>query len=337
LGSLNFAGKALSFPGALVEKADATCELYVDTNHAGHFTAAGKHLFHPPLAGEDKTMQETTELTLPLDHGPYATMPAVVSLLPSDTKVPPGDEHPDFLLTRSPFIVGTVSVPGRTLTVRFAYDLARGTVDLENAAEWMDVGAPGKIDYFADRQVPHGTPPVFHVGLLYLAASAVDLKTRTFALVSVLAGQYTRFDRAKGAILPDFTWTSFDGQSHKFSELRGQYRLIDFWATWCGPCVADLASKKAIYEKYHARGFDMLSIDGDADKPDAAQKLIAKDNLPWQQARYDEDLVRNRFAVNSWPTMILVDRSGRIVDSSEDLEGDTLDTILAKLLPPSGQ
>ncbi|HEY6448324.1 MAG TPA: TlpA disulfide reductase family protein [Acidobacteriaceae bacterium] len=336
VGDLSFAGGAVSYQGALVKKAAGPFELFVDANHAGHFTAADKHLFHPPMPGEDQTMSATTELTLPLDRGPYPSFPAVVSLLSPDAKIPASWTRPDFLLAGTPFVEGTVSLPGRTLTVRFAYALAKGTVDLENAAEWMDVDTPGKIDFYADRQVPQGKPPIFHVGSLYLAASAIDLQARTFTLISLPAGEYTRFDLAKGAILPDFTWTGFDGQSHKFSAITGQYRLIDFWATWCEPCVADLPSKKAAYEKYHARGFDMLSVDGDASDPGAAQKLIAKDQLPWPQARYDQHLVDKLFVVNSWPTMILVDRSGRIVATSEqDLEGGALDKTLAKLLPAS--
>jgi thiol-disulfide isomerase/thioredoxin len=337
-GSLSFAGDAVSYPGTFVKKADGTYELYVNAKRTGELTAADKHLFHPPLEGEDQTMAETTELTLPLDHGPFPEFPAVVSLLRSDAtpgwSPPPGWKRPDFLLAGSPYVQGTVSIPGRTVIVRFAYDLAKGTVDLENAPEWMDVGTPGKIDYLADRHVPNGKPPIFHVGSLYLAASAVDLKARTFTLVSVSASQYSRFDLAKGATLPDFTWTSFDGGQHKFSELGGKYRLIDFWATWCVPCVADLASKKALYAKYHARGLEILGIDAKERTPDAASKLIAEKRIPWPQAQFDPHLVDAQFGVYSFPTFILVDRSGRIVAaSSEELQGNDLDKTLAGLLP----
>jgi thiol-disulfide isomerase/thioredoxin len=143
-----------------------------------------------------------------------------------------------------------------------------------------------------------------------------------------------RFDLTQGATLPDFTWTAFDGSQHKFSELDGKIRLIDFWATWCLPCVADLASKKALYAKYHARGFEILGIDAQERRPGAAEEMIAEKSLPWLQARFDHDLVETHFGVYAFPTFILVDRSGRILDTSgQDLEGNDLDKTLAKLLP----
>jgi thiol-disulfide isomerase/thioredoxin len=165
--------------------------------------------------------------------------------------------------------------------------------------------------------------------------SALALISAAMLSALPLAAQQTaRFDLTKGATLPDFTWTAFDGSQHKFSELGGKVRLIDFWATWCVPCVADLASKKALYAQYHPRGFEILGVDAQERRPGAAEEMIAEKSLPWLQARFDHDLVETHFGVYAFPTFILVDRSGRIVSTSAaELQGDALNKTLAKLLP----
>lgn len=154
---------------------------------------------------------------------------------------------------------------------------------------------------------------------------------------SVPLPKIARFYLAKGATLPDFTWTAFDGGQHKFSNLGGKYRLIDFWATWCVPCVADLPSKKRLYAKYHTRGLEILGIDAAERTPGAAPRLIAEKRISWPQAQFDPALVEARFGVYQFPTLILVDSSGRIVSSADsDLLGDAFDRTLARLLPKAG-
>jgi thiol-disulfide isomerase/thioredoxin len=158
------------------------------------------------------------------------------------------------------------------------------------------------------------------------------------ASIAANAGNH-RFNLAKGATLPDFVYTDFNGTPHRFSDIHAKYRLIDFWATWCLPCVADLASKKAAYEKYHPRGLEILGIDDQEREPNAAQKLISKSALPWPQARFDRSLVYGQFAVYQLPTFVLVDSNNVIVsvttNSSGELAGHALSHLLSKLLPPT--
>jgi thiol-disulfide isomerase/thioredoxin len=148
-----------------------------------------------------------------------------------------------------------------------------------------------------------------------------------------------RFNLVKGATLPDFAYTDFHGATHRFSDLHAKYRLIDFWATWCLPCVADLKSKKAAYEKFHRRGFEILSIDYEERRPGAAQKLIAQEALPWPQARFDPSLVYEKFAVYQLPTFVLVDSKNVIVSVTTPptgpLAGNELSRLLSRLIPPS--
>jgi thiol-disulfide isomerase/thioredoxin len=325
---------AVKFVAALVEKADGTSELYVDQNHDGHFTADEKRTFAPD-PGEKQPGVETTTFNLPLSAGVYRTLP--VRAMIRTTKSPSGSTS---MLFVSPWadLDGSVELPGRTLLVRFVYNLVTGTVDPNRSAITMDVAGTGKLDMRSQCQTGDAEhPPIFHVGQLYLSVSAVDPGSHTFTVTSVPASAYTRFDLVKGATLPDFTYADFDKKQHRFSALSGKIRLIDFWATWCEPCVADFASKKQLYAKYHDRGLEILGIDGHEMTPDAGRKLIADKAIPWPQAAFDQDLVIRHFGVDSFPTFVLVDAQGTIlsvtVGSSGELDGDPLDKLLATLLP----
>ena len=145
-----------------------------------------------------------------------------------------------------------------------------------------------------------------------------------------------------GASVPDFAFTDFNGKSRKFSEFRGKYVLLDFWATWCSPCLADMPRLRQLYDKYQARGFDILGLDSetlgqDTDETDQqtqeqAKKVAAAKGAVWTHATAATAVpVANKvFKVQILPTKILIDREGKVVAWVK--EKDDLDAMLAKLL-----
>lgn len=129
-------------------------------------------------------------------------------------------------------------------------------------------------------------------------------------------------------------FTALDGREVDLQKLRGKIVLIDFWATWCGPCIAELPNVKRVYAEYHDRGFEIVGISLDHEKD--RQKfidLVAKEGLAWPQ-RFEGKGWKDSFAVEytimAVPAMFLLDQQGRLVTT--DARGEKLEAEVRRLL-----
>jgi len=126
--------------------------------------------------------------------------------------------------------------------------------------------------------------------------------------------------------------TLLDGERLDWAKYRGKVVLIDFWASWCGPCRFEVPRMKKVYELYHDLGFDIVGISLDRSR-EALDAFIEQQGIPWTIV-YDEDgsPTAEYYGVIGIPTMILVDKDGKAV--STRARGPALRAELEKLLGP---
>ncbi|WP_430810931.1 MULTISPECIES: redoxin domain-containing protein [unclassified Carboxylicivirga] len=137
---------------------------------------------------------------------------------------------------------------------------------------------------------------------------------------------------AVGEMAPDFTMNDTEGNPVSLSSFKGKYMLLDFWASWCGPCRRENPNVVKLYDEFKDKGFDILGISLDQ-KKDAWLKAIEDDQLTWNHVsdlKGWQNEVAKMYAVSGIPHTILLDKEGRII--AKNLRGDDLHAKVAELL-----
>ncbi len=135
-----------------------------------------------------------------------------------------------------------------------------------------------------------------------------------------------------GVEAPDFTQNTVEDKPLSLKSLRGKVVLVDFWASWCGPCRRENPNVVAMYNKYNPKGFDILSVSLDSDKS-RWMDAIAQDGLLWKNHVSDlkgwQNGVAAIYSVTSIPQTILIDKEGKII--ARNLRGEQLGEVLKGL------
>lgn len=149
----------------------------------------------------------------------------------------------------------------------------------------------------------------------------------------------TRKATQGGIAAPEFTLNDKDGNPVSLSSLRGQYLLLDFWASWCVPCRESMPHLKSLYEEFHDKGLEILGISIDSDA-DAWKQALTEVDAPWVQVldetpnKRESSVVAGVYGVHAVPTLFLIDPAGLMVGK---MEHDSLDVVLPRLLEKSSE
>lgn len=152
-----------------------------------------------------------------------------------------------------------------------------------------------------------------------------------------------------GSPAPDFTATDINGKQFTMSSLRGKVVIIDFWASWCGPCRKSNPHMRELYAKFHDRGLDFVFVSDDDSAPDKWRKAVEQDKLigdgyhhvlrgmKWDRSKGMEGMdhtndISDKYAIHFLPTKYLIDKKGNIVCKIDEGGDAKLDAQIEKLL-----
>ena len=286
--------------------------LFIDTNLDGRLEESEGR---PYTAGADRT--DAREIRVDLVTGVRGA-PA----LPFRCRVV-ASPRPWIHFTAAFRAEGVAEIGGQRTVVRLPYNPSRNTVDIRRGM--IEIG---DVSTFLDNE-----QPVLRVNDRYVSFESADFAARTFVLKEHPPEAYRLIDYAPGSRLPDFSFTDLNGVSRKLSDFKGRYVLLDFWGTWCAPCVRDFPVLKALRDRFRDRGFEILGMDFEHSRPAGAVKMFLEGRgVDWPIAAPEsvKDLIQHRFRIHGYPTLVLVDPEGVVVAVHGD--ADTMASVVEKAI-----
>ncbi len=154
-----------------------------------------------------------------------------------------------------------------------------------------------------NRQVSSGSTIFIIAGVAILALIALGFAGNT--------GGLPKSGPRAGHSAPALSAKSTDGKSVSLADFKGKVVLLNFWATWCGPCRQELPVIAALQEKYKDRGLVVLGVAGD-ETPEPVQKFLESSPLPFTNLYTTKEIVET-YGIKALPTSVLIDKNGQIV------------------------
>ena len=136
------------------------------------------------------------------------------------------------------------------------------------------------------------------------------LKRCAMAAVVLATGAFAASGDAGGPA-PSFTLTTLSGQAGGLSEYKGQVVMVNFWATWCGPCQQEMPLLDQMYKKYKPAGFTLIGVNVDKEAP-AVKELLARKPVSFPVLLDPANQVSKAYHVDEMPSSVIIDRKGQI-------------------------
>jgi len=137
----------------------------------------------------------------------------------------------------------------------------------------------------------------------------------TLSFGSALLFPYCTQKEKESVLAPDFTLRTLDGQEIILSKLRGKVVLLDFWATWCGPCKESIPHLVQIYKTYQQKGLEVIGMNVDRGDVNGVHRFVKSMDIPYPVIITPDEVGRN-YGVAGIPTTILIDKQGKIRDKT---------------------
>lgn len=205
---------------------------------------------------------------------------------------------------------GTVTLPSALQPVAFRISGHNGVYNDRYLSVAFDLDGNGEFDLDTERYL-------ISERFVNLGGTTYEFVVdRDGARVTLTPQSKKRADRLTlktGFPAPDFSFVDTTGKRRRLSDYRGTVVLLDFWGTWCGPCVAAVPELVELYEKYHPRGFEIVGIEAN-DTPVKVREFTREHHMPWTQTiEKDKGTIGALHRIEGWPTAFLIGPDGRFL------------------------
>jgi cytochrome c biogenesis protein CcmG, thiol:disulfide interchange protein DsbE len=158
---------------------------------------------------------------------------------------------------------------------------------------------------------------------------------RTLCVLIIFSTNVFAATPKKGETLPSFEVQTLSGEKLQSGSLKGKVIFINFWATWCAPCVAEFPSIIKLWKKYHSKGLEVVAITNDEEPKTAVPPFVEKLKVPFKIYMDPGEKVSNQFGIKSLPISIIADKKGKVqmvVNGDEDWMSPKIQAQIEKML-----